>query len=108
MNQDDSSEVEYPKNIHDDMVHSSGLRGYLEVMQQLGVDPMPLLIKHGIQLAQLQDDNAWISHTALIQLLRRKCATGQLCRFRFADLPVSRYWHFRCTWADLTKCIDTS
>jgi hypothetical protein len=33
MNQDDSSEVEYPKNIHDDMVHSSGLRGYLEVMQ---------------------------------------------------------------------------
>jgi hypothetical protein len=27
--------VEYPKNIHDDMVHSSGLRGYLEVMQQL-------------------------------------------------------------------------
>ena len=69
MNQDDSIAVEYLRNIHEDMVHSSGLRGYLEVMQHLGIDPMPLLAKHGIQLAQLQDDNAWISHTALIQLL---------------------------------------
>ena len=39
MNQEDSLAVEYPKNIHEDMVHSSGLRGYLEVMQQLGTDP---------------------------------------------------------------------
>lgn len=51
MDQGDSLAVKYPKNIHEDMVHSSGLRGYLEVMQQLGTDPMPLLVKHGIQLA---------------------------------------------------------
>lgn len=88
MNQDDSSEVEYPKNIHDDMVHSSGLRGYLEVMQQLGVDPMPLLIKHGIQLAQLQDDNAWISHTALIQLLEE---SAQHAKSADLGLRISQY-----------------
>ena len=50
MNQDDSIAVEYPRNIHEDMVHSSGLRGYLEVMQHLGIDPMPLLAKHEFNL----------------------------------------------------------
>ncbi|WP_110975244.1 AraC family transcriptional regulator [Acinetobacter sp. WCHAc060042] len=69
MNQEDSLAVLRHKNIHDDMVHSSGLRGYLDLMQQLGIDPMPLLEKYGIQLGQLQDDNAWISHAAMIQLL---------------------------------------
>lgn len=88
MDQEDSLAVEYPKNIHEDMVHSSGLRGYLEVMQQLGTDPMPLLAKHGIQLAQLQDDNVWISHTALIQLLEE---SAQQANCADLGLRISQY-----------------
>ncbi len=88
MNQEDSLAVEYPKNIHEDMVHSSGLRGYLEVMQQLGTDPLPLLKKYGIQLEQLQDDNAWISHTALIQLLEE---SAQQANCADLGLRISQY-----------------
>ena len=88
MNQDDSIAVEYPRNIHEDMVHSSGLRGYLEVMQQLGTDPLPLLKKYGIQLEQLQDDNAWISHTALIQLLEE---SAQQANCADLGLRISQY-----------------
>ena len=88
MNQEDSLAVEYPKNGHEDMVHSSGLRGYLEVMQQLGIDPISLLAKHGIQLAQLQDDNAWISHTALIQLLEE---SAQQANCADLGLRISQY-----------------
>ena len=88
MNQEDSIAVEYPRNIHEDMVHSSGLRGYLEVMQQLGTDPLPLLKKYGIQLEQLQDDNAWISHTALIQLLEE---SAQQANCADLGLRISQY-----------------
>ena len=88
MNQEDSIAVQYPRNIHEDMVHSSGLRGYLEVMQHLGIDPMPLLAKYGIQLAQLQDDNAWISHTALIQLLEE---SAQQANCADLGLRISQY-----------------
>ena len=88
MNQEDSIAVQYPRNIHEDMVHSSGLRGYLEVMQQLGTDPLPLLKKYGIQLEQLQDDNAWISHTALIQLLEE---SAQQANCADLGLRISQY-----------------
>ncbi|WP_374529845.1 AraC family transcriptional regulator ligand-binding domain-containing protein [Acinetobacter sp.] len=37
--------------------------------QQLGIDPKSLLDKHGISLADLQDDNSWIKHSSLVQLL---------------------------------------
>ena len=92
MNQDDSIATAYP-NIHEDMVHSSGLRGYLDVMQQLGTDPIPLLTKYGIQLAQLQDDNAWISHAAMIQLLEESaqqtsCADLGLRISQYQDIGI--------------------
>jgi hypothetical protein len=49
---------------------------------------MPLLKKHGIQLAQLQDDNAWISHTALIQLLEE---SAQHAKSADLGLRISQY-----------------
>ena len=107
MNQDDSIAVEYPRNIHEDMVHSSGLRGYLEVLQHLGIDPMPLLAKHGIQLAQLQDDNAWISHTALIQLLEE---SAQQANCADLGLRISQYQDIGIlgVLGLILQCIDTS
>lgn len=65
MDYSNSLDLVHNNNGHDDVVHSSGLRGYVEVMQQLGIDAMPLLAKHGIKQVQLQDDNEWI----LIMLL---------------------------------------
>ncbi|MCJ8160325.1 AraC family transcriptional regulator [Acinetobacter zhairhuonensis] len=65
----DSIDFAQNKKAHRDMVHSSALRGYVDVMQQLGTDPMPLFDKHEISLADLQDENSWIKHTSLIQLL---------------------------------------
>ena len=65
----DSMDFAQNKKAHQEMVHSSGLRGYVDVMQQLGIDPKPLLDKHGISLADLQDDNSWIKHSSLVQLL---------------------------------------
>ena len=76
------------KNVSEDMVHSSALRGYVEVMQQLGADPMPLLAKHGIHFAQLQDDNAWISHAALIQTLEE---SAQQAHCADLGLRISKY-----------------
>ncbi|MEG0487357.1 MAG: AraC family transcriptional regulator [Acinetobacter sp.] len=76
------------KNIHEDMVHSSGLRGYIDVMQQLDTNPIPLLEKYGIQPAQLQDDNAWISHYAVIQLLEESAQQSQCADL---GLRISRY-----------------
>lgn len=40
------------------MVHASGIRGYLEVMQDLKFDPEPLLAQHNITLEQLKQDDA--------------------------------------------------
>ena len=65
----DSMDFAQNKKAHQEMVHSSGLRGYVDVMQQLGIDPKPLLDKHGISLEDLQDDNSWIKHSSLVQLL---------------------------------------
>ena len=77
----------------DDRVHSSGLRGYLEVMQQLGTEPMPLLDKYGIQLEQLQSDNEWIPHHAMIQLLEESaqqthCADLGLRISHYQDISI--------------------
>ena len=93
MNQDDSIKMLQRQNTYEDMLHSSGLRGYLEVMQQLGTDPLPLLKKYGIQLAQLQDDNAWISHTAMVQLLEESaqqtnCADLGLRISQYQDIDI--------------------
>ena len=49
---------------------------------------MPLLAKHGMQLAQLQDDNAWISHTALIQLLEE---SAQQANCADLGMQISQY-----------------
>lgn len=88
MNYSDLTDVMHNKNVHEDTVHSSGLRGYIEVMQQLGTDPLPLLGKHGIKLEQLQDDNAWISHYAVIQLLEE---SAQQANCADLGLRISRY-----------------
>ena len=88
MNYSDLTDVVHNKNAHEDTVHSSGLRGYIEVMQQLGTDPIPLLEKHGIKLEQLQDDNAWISHYAVIQLLEE---SAQQANCADLGLRISRY-----------------
>lgn len=93
MNQADSIDFVNHKNNNEDMLHSSGLRGYVDVMQQLNIDPMLLLEKHGIQALQLQDDNEWISHYAVIQLLedsaqRSNCADLGLRISRYQDISI--------------------
>ena len=65
----DSWNIARNKKVHQDVVHSSGLRGYIDVMQQLRTDPTPLLEKHDIPLADLENDNAWIKHLSMIKLL---------------------------------------
>ncbi|MFC3902218.1 Helix-turn-helix domain-containing protein [Acinetobacter marinus] len=78
---------------HEDRVHSSALRGYLDVMHQLGTDPLPIITRHGISLEQLQDDNAWIAHSAMIYLLedsaqQSNCADLGLRISRFQDIGI--------------------
>lgn len=59
------------------MVRASGLRGYQSVMRQLGVDPLPLLLRHHILPATLDDDEALLSLRAATQLLEASSvATG--------------------------------
>lgn len=69
MHYSDLVDFKLQKNLQGDKVHSSGLRGYIDVMKQLGMDPAPLLAKHEISLIDLQDDNAWIKHLSWMQLL---------------------------------------
>lgn len=40
----------HKKDTRQDMVHSSGLRGNVDVMQQQRIDPLPLLEKYHINL----------------------------------------------------------
>lgn len=93
MDYSNSIDLVHSHNAHDDVVHSSGLRGYLEVMQQLGIDAVPLLEKHGIKQVQLQDDNEWISHYAVIQLLedsaqQAHCADLGLRISHYQDISI--------------------
>ena len=81
------------KHVFSDKVHSSGLRGYPEIMQQFGVDPVPLLKKYGLQLSELQDDKKWISQCALIQLLedssqQANCADLGLRLSTYQDISI--------------------
>lgn len=76
MNHRDSIDILSKSYVRGDMLHSSGLRGYPEIMQQLGIDPLPLLLKQGLQLSELQDDTKWISQRALIQLLEDSAQQG--------------------------------
>ena len=50
------------------MVHASGIRGYLEVMQDLNFDPKPLLAQHNITLEQIKQDDAWLDQKSVINL----------------------------------------
>ena len=81
------------KNTQQDMIHSSGLRGYLDVMQQQRIDPLPLLEKHEINLTDLHAGNVWIKHRSLIQLLeessqKANCADLGLKISSYQDISV--------------------
>lgn len=84
----DSIDFANKNKIQDEMVHSSGLRGYVDVMQQLKIDPIPLLAKHGISLEDLQNDNSWIKLISLIQLLEE---SSQLANCPDLGLRISIY-----------------
>lgn len=84
----DSIDFANKKKIQEEMVHSSGLRGYVDVMQQLKIDPIPLLAKHGITLEDLQNDNSWIKLISLIQLLEE---SSQLANCPDLGLRISIY-----------------
>jgi len=47
------------------MVHASGIRGYLEVMQDLNFDPKSLLAQHEITLEQIRQDDVGSTKKAL-------------------------------------------
>jgi AraC-like DNA-binding protein len=59
------------------MVHASGIRGYLEVMQDLKFDPEPLLAQHNITLEQLKQDDAWLCQRSVINLFEQTAAIAQ-------------------------------
>jgi AraC-like DNA-binding protein len=50
------------------MVRSSGVIGYSALMRQLGVDPRPLLEKHGLPLDLGEDDDVLVSVRAIVNL----------------------------------------
>lgn len=59
------------------MVRASGVRGYMRLMRELGVDPLPLLARYNIDAAALEDDDALLSLLAVTRLLEASAvATG--------------------------------
>lgn len=83
----------HKKDTRQDMVHSSGLRGYVDVMQQQRIDPLPLLEKYHINLTDLHAGNVWIKHQFLIQLLeessqKANCADLGLRISTYQDISV--------------------
>jgi AraC-like DNA-binding protein len=50
------------------MVRSSGVIGYSALMQRLGVDPKPLLKKHGLPLNLGEDDDVLVPVRAIVNL----------------------------------------
>lgn len=56
------------------MVRASGIRGYVRLMQSLGVDPLPLLRRCHIALESLQDDEALLPLRATMQLAELSAA----------------------------------
>ena len=56
------------------MVRASGIRGYVATMRGLGVDPLPLLRRHRISLASLDDDDALLSLRSVVHLLEASAA----------------------------------
>lgn len=58
------------------MIRAGGLRGYEALVRRLGGEPAPLLRRHGIEAAALQDEDALIPLRALMTLLED--SAGQL------------------------------
>ena len=56
------------------MVRASGIRGYVATMRGLGVDPLPLLRRHRISPASLDDDDALLSLRSAVHLLEASAA----------------------------------
>lgn len=88
----DSLDFVNNKNARQDMVHSSGLRGYVDVMQSLGMDPISLLTKYEIYVTDIQAENVWIKHQALIQLLEE---SSQKANCADLGLRISSYQDIR-------------
>lgn len=70
------------------MVHASGIRGYLEVMQDLNFDPKPLLAQHEITLEQIRQDDAWLDQKSVIDLYEH---TAYLARCPDLGLRISKH-----------------
>ena len=70
------------------MVHASGIRGYLEVMQDLNFDPLPLLAQYDFTLEQLKQDDAWLDQKSVINLYER---TALLANCPDLGLRISRH-----------------
>lgn len=56
------------------MVRASGLRGYSALMRQLGADPLPLLQRHRLDPAMLEDEGALIPLRSTVHLLEASAA----------------------------------
>ncbi|WP_020651535.1 AraC family transcriptional regulator [Massilia niastensis] len=56
------------------MVRSSGARGYSELMRSLGVDPLPLLARHGLPADLGQDEEAMMPLHAVAALMEESAA----------------------------------
>jgi AraC-like DNA-binding protein len=80
-----------------ELVRVASLKGYLEVMGALGVDPRPLLKTHGLDRALLSNPEQFISAPAVIRLLEHSAqVTGcetiglRMAEFRsLADLGAT-------------------
>lgn len=78
------------------MVHASGIRGYLEVMQDLKFDLEPLLAQHNITLDQLKQDDAWLCQRSVINLFEQTAAIAQCpdLGYVFRIIRTLVFWGF--------------
>lgn len=59
------------------MVHASGIRGYLDVMQHIDFDPQSLLEYYGFTVEELHQDDAWLSQRSVVDLLESTAAQAK-------------------------------
>lgn len=70
------------------MVHASGIRGYLEVMQDIEFNPENLLAQYNITVDQIKLDDAWLCQKSVINLFE---STAALANCPDLGLRVSRH-----------------
>jgi AraC-like DNA-binding protein len=70
------------------MVHASGIRGYLEVMQDLNFDPQHILAQYNITTDQIKQDDAWLDQKSVINLYE---CTADLAQCPDLGLRISKH-----------------